>query len=171
MPQNNQRDPQERPDGWYWVRWAAISTWTVCEWQDGEWLEDYPEHNSLPFKIGPRIPSPDEPAPSERPEEDRDISIHHAYAEEALMFKKRCDALESELAKLRVNQMEDLERLVLRSPCASIQIDAQSNGDQPEWQISILIDGSWEGGQATIHVGPTLREAIDAARAARKAGE
>ncbi len=55
---NNQQD---RPDGWYWVRWAQISTWEPCEWQEGEWQEDYPEHGHPPFKIGDRIPMPDEP--------------------------------------------------------------------------------------------------------------
>lgn len=55
---------QERADGWYWVRWiASNSEWRVSEYGNGKWWRfQYSELPTEPFEIGPRIPSPDEPA-------------------------------------------------------------------------------------------------------------
>ena len=68
----------------------------------------------------------------------------------------------------RVRELEALEQVVLRSPSATIRIDAQSNGDLPEWQIDVLVDGEWENGEVNSYVGTTLGEAIDAARGAKQ---
>lgn len=104
----NERDPQVRQDGWYWVRWAEISTWEAYEWQDDEWLE---ERDYLPFKVGPRIPSPDEqpaPAISERPEGLKPQTMALIRRDE------RIAALEAEVRELRADQ----ERSTMRLVCA-----------------------------------------------------
>src|SRR5690349_16619632 len=62
-PDMQQNKAAERPDGWYWVRWTGpndvVFDWTVRKWEEGEFQGCMYQ----PEVVGPRIPSPDEPAP------------------------------------------------------------------------------------------------------------
>src|SRR5690242_15222543 len=54
--------PAERPDGWYWVK-NTDSKWVVMELQGGIAYSRGSVFKLGPGReIGPRIPSPDEPA-------------------------------------------------------------------------------------------------------------
>ncbi len=80
----------ERKQGWYWVS-IASGTWEVAEWAQGRWwtlwdepgdgIDDALARDSDMDKIGPRIPSPDEPwqtVPTEPTQEMIDAAMYRA---------------------------------------------------------------------------------------------
>lgn len=67
--------PTERPDGWYWVK-NADSKWVVMELQGGIAYSRGSVFKLGPGReIGPRIPSPDEPAPRDAAPDKRPIEF------------------------------------------------------------------------------------------------
>lgn len=112
-------DPQERQDGWYWVRGE------YTHWLAALWIEPAPgssekgwmvANSDIISEIGQRIPSPDEQAPPiERPEELKDPEAQlerlrgvefgdlRSYAVLARDSLRYVLALEAECSRLRAD--------------------------------------------------------------------
>ncbi len=130
-------NPQDRPDGWYFVRLDIDDPWSAASWWDGKWFIAGDEDTRRDvYEVGPRIPMPDEqktPAPEGR-----------------------------EPLKVGVCGIEPHAR-ALTQQCDELLRDRSLDTDRLEWLASEVTELWFGGKQFDIAKPDELRQEIDAA--------